>query len=104
MSTTPWPHHDKVEEHPKAETGNSTGSETPAKTWTGAFGHACGVLLQAIVNGLALTKISPNVLTFIGLLINTAAAVLFGFANDPQLRPYVLLCGIGHHRCRNIRH
>src|SRR6201998_3643834 len=82
MSTTPWPHHDKVEEHPKAETGNSTGSETPAKTWTGAFGHACGVLLQALVNGLALTKISPNVLTFIGLLINTHPAVLFGFAND----------------------
>ena len=53
MSTTPWPHHDKVEEHPKAETGNSTGSETPAKTWTGAFGHACGVLLQAIAEGKA---------------------------------------------------
>jgi CDP-diacylglycerol---glycerol-3-phosphate 3-phosphatidyltransferase len=50
-------------------------------TWTSAFGRACGVLLQAIVNGLALTRISPNVLTFIGLIINTGAAVLFGFAN-----------------------
>ena len=54
----------------------------PHKTWTSAFGRACGVLLQAIVNGLSLTRISPNVLTFIGLLINTAAAVLFGFANQ----------------------
>ena len=52
------------------------------KTWTGAFGRACGVLLQAIVNGLALTKISPNVLTFIGLLINTGAALLFGYATE----------------------
>ncbi len=51
-------------------------------TWTSAFGRACGVLLQAIVNGLSLTRISPNVLTFIGLLINTAAAILFGFANE----------------------
>jgi CDP-diacylglycerol--glycerol-3-phosphate 3-phosphatidyltransferase len=36
-------------------------------TWTRAFGAGCGVILQVIVNGLALTRISPNVLTFIGL-------------------------------------
>jgi CDP-diacylglycerol--glycerol-3-phosphate 3-phosphatidyltransferase len=53
-----------------------------SKSWTSAFGRACGVLLQAIVNGLALTRISPNALTFIGLIINTGAAVLFGFANE----------------------
>ena len=51
-------------------------------TWTRAFGAGCGVILQAIVNGLALTRISPNALTFIGLLINTAAAILFGFGNQ----------------------
>ncbi len=51
-------------------------------SWTGAFGRGCGVILEKIVNGLALTKISPNHLTFIGLLINTAAAVLFGFGNE----------------------
>ncbi|HVJ08824.1 MAG TPA: CDP-alcohol phosphatidyltransferase family protein [Acidisarcina sp.] len=50
-------------------------------TWTSAFGRGCGVILQSIVNGLALTRISPNALTFIGLIINTGAAVLFGFAN-----------------------
>jgi len=70
MSTTQWSHHDDAGEH------------HTSKTWTSAFGRACGVLLQAIVNGLALTRISPNLLTFIGLLINTAAAVLFGFANQ----------------------
>src|SRR6201996_186875 len=51
-------------------------------SWTSAFGRACGVLLQAIVNGLALTRISPNVLTFVGLIINTGAAILFGYANE----------------------
>ena len=52
-------------------------------TWTGAFGRGCRVLLHAIVRGLALTRISPNVLTFLGLVINTVAAILFGYAN-PQ--------------------
>jgi CDP-diacylglycerol--glycerol-3-phosphate 3-phosphatidyltransferase len=50
-------------------------------TWTRAFGAGCGVILQAIVDGLSLTRISPNILTFLGLVINTAAAVLFGFGN-----------------------
>ncbi len=51
-------------------------------TWTSAFGQGCGLILQKIVDGLALTRISPNVLTFMGLVINTGAAFLFGFAND----------------------
>jgi CDP-diacylglycerol--glycerol-3-phosphate 3-phosphatidyltransferase len=45
-------------------------------TWTGAVGRACNVLLLKIVNGLALSRIHPNVLTFIGLLINVVAAWL----------------------------
>src|SRR5580704_2718194 len=49
-------------------------------TWTSAFGKGSGYLLQKIVNGLALTRISPNALTFIGLLINIVAAVFFGYA------------------------
>ncbi|WP_420238016.1 CDP-alcohol phosphatidyltransferase family protein [Telmatobacter bradus] len=50
-------------------------------TWTSAFGRACGWLLNHIVHGLALTRISPNALTFIGLVINIVAAFLFGHAN-----------------------
>jgi phosphatidylglycerophosphate synthase len=50
-------------------------------TWTSAFGRGCGFVLQGIVDGLALTRISPNALTFIGLIINTGAAFLFGYAN-----------------------
>ena len=33
-------------------------------TWTSAFGRACAVLLRTIVRWLALTRINPNVLTF----------------------------------------
>jgi CDP-diacylglycerol--glycerol-3-phosphate 3-phosphatidyltransferase len=50
-------------------------------TWTSAFGHACKVILHKIVHGLALTKINPNYLTFLGLLINIGAGVLFGYGN-----------------------
>src|ERR1700691_1144778 len=50
-------------------------------TWTSAVGRGCGSLLDRIVHGLALTRISPNVLTFIGLVINIVAALLFGHAN-----------------------
>jgi CDP-diacylglycerol---glycerol-3-phosphate 3-phosphatidyltransferase len=63
-------------------------------TWTSAFGRACGVLLQAIVNGLALTRISPNVLTFIGLIINTIAAVFFGLANSHNYVHFFLYAGL----------
>lgn len=65
-----------------------------SKTWTGAFGRACGVLLKAIVNGLALTRISPNVLTFLGLIINAAAAVLFGLANQQNHVRMFLYAGL----------
>jgi CDP-diacylglycerol---glycerol-3-phosphate 3-phosphatidyltransferase len=50
-------------------------------TWTSAVGRTCGVVLYKIVDGLALTRISPNVLTFVGLVINVGAALLFGFAS-----------------------
>jgi CDP-diacylglycerol--glycerol-3-phosphate 3-phosphatidyltransferase len=63
-------------------------------TWTSAFGKGCGVILQGIVNGLALTRISPNALTFIGLIINTGAAFLFGFANQQNYVRMFLWAGL----------
>ncbi|HZU33829.1 MAG TPA: CDP-alcohol phosphatidyltransferase family protein [Candidatus Angelobacter sp.] len=63
-------------------------------TWTGAFGRACRVLLHAIVRGLALTRISPNVLTFIGLVINIIAAILFGYANSSNYSRMFLYAGL----------
>lgn len=63
-------------------------------TWTGAFGRGCRVLLHAIVRGLALTRISPNVLTFIGLVINTIAGILFGYANAQNHDRFFLYAGL----------
>ena len=45
-------------------------------TFTSAIGRACNKIILLIVRMLALSKIHPNVLTFIGLLINIGAAVL----------------------------
>src|SRR6202165_6713 len=45
-------------------------------TFTRAIGIACDKIIRLIVHGLALSKIHPNVLTFLGLLINIAAPVL----------------------------
>jgi CDP-diacylglycerol--glycerol-3-phosphate 3-phosphatidyltransferase len=56
-------------------------------TWTSAVGKYCGKLLYKIVDGLALTRISPNTLTFIGLLINVVAALIFGFASSDNNQP-----------------
>lgn len=47
-------------------------------TYTGAIGRGCKWILDRLVRALALARIHPNVLTFIGLLINIAAAILFG--------------------------
>jgi len=45
-------------------------------TFTGAIGFACNKVILWIVRGLALSRIHPNVLTFLGLLINVGAAWL----------------------------
>jgi len=59
-------------------------------SWTSGFGRACGVLLDAIVRLLALSHINPNALTVMGLVVNTYAAFLFGYANaDNQRRMFV---------------
>jgi CDP-diacylglycerol--glycerol-3-phosphate 3-phosphatidyltransferase len=63
-------------------------------TWTSAFGRACGWLLDRVVYGLALTRISPNVLTFLGLVINIAAAFLFGHANSSNADHLFVYAGL----------
>jgi CDP-diacylglycerol--glycerol-3-phosphate 3-phosphatidyltransferase len=45
-------------------------------TFTRAIGVSCNKVILLIVRGLALSKIHPNVLTFLGLLINIGAAAL----------------------------
>src|ERR1019366_3739825 len=63
-------------------------------TWTSAVGWSCKWLLDKIVHGLALTRISPNVLTFIGLLINVVAGILFGYAHAENQRRMFLYAGL----------
>jgi CDP-diacylglycerol--glycerol-3-phosphate 3-phosphatidyltransferase len=45
-------------------------------TFTHAIGAACDKVILLIVRALALSRIHPNVLTFIGLLVNGVAAAL----------------------------
>ncbi len=63
-------------------------------TWTSALGRACGKLLYAIVNRMALARISPNVLTFMGLVINVVAALLFGYATGETQRRMFFYAGL----------
>lgn len=63
-------------------------------TWTSAFGRACGFLLDRIVRWLALTRINPNVLTFLGLVVNTIAAFLFGYADASNQRRMFFYAGL----------
>jgi len=46
-------------------------------TFTGAIGIGFGAVIDRIVRWLALSRIHPNVLTFLGLVINIWAAWLF---------------------------
>src|ERR1700757_321009 len=63
-------------------------------TWTSAFGRACGVLLKTIVRWLALTKINPNVLTFMGLIVNAWAAFFFGYATAQNQQRMFFYAGL----------
>ncbi len=63
-------------------------------SWTNGVGRACGVLLDAIVRVLALTRINPNVLTLMGLAVNTYAAFLFGYANGENQRRLFFYAGL----------
>ncbi len=63
-------------------------------SWTSGVGRACGVLLDAIVRLLALSRISPNVLTLMGLVVNTYAAFLFGYANADNQRRMFFYAGL----------
>jgi len=69
-------------------------SEDAAVSWTGAFGRGCRVLLTAIVDRMALTRISPNALTFLGLVINSFTAFFFGYAIDENQQRMFLYAGM----------
>ena len=47
-------------------------------TLTGLIGHVCMFPLRAIIAACVALRIHPNILTFVGVLINVAAAVALG--------------------------
>ncbi len=63
-------------------------------SWTSGVGRACGVLLDSIVRMLTLTRINPNVLTLMGLVVNTYAAFLFGYATGENQRRMFFYAGL----------
>jgi CDP-diacylglycerol---glycerol-3-phosphate 3-phosphatidyltransferase len=47
-------------------------------TFTGIIGRACNLPLQGIIAACVALRISPNVLTFVGVVVNVTAAWLLG--------------------------
>src|SRR5512141_204898 len=62
-------------------------------SYTHAIGWACNKVIRLIVRGLALSRIHPNVLTFLGLVINIGAAFLL--AVGQQRWAGVVIIGAG---------
>lgn len=62
-------------------------------TLTRAIGAGCNKIITLIVHGLALSRVHPNVLTFVGLLINVWAAVLL--ARGEFLKAGLVIIGAG---------
>jgi CDP-diacylglycerol--glycerol-3-phosphate 3-phosphatidyltransferase len=50
-------------------------------TFTGAIGAACMFPLRAIIRICVALRIHPNILTFVGVLVNVLAAVQLGLGN-----------------------
>jgi CDP-diacylglycerol--glycerol-3-phosphate 3-phosphatidyltransferase len=63
-------------------------------TVTRAIGLACEKVILAIVRGLALWKIHPNVLTFLGLVINVGAATLLGLGHFRWAAAVIIGAGV----------
>jgi CDP-diacylglycerol--glycerol-3-phosphate 3-phosphatidyltransferase len=62
-------------------------------TYTRAIGVACGWVIDRIVWALALSRINPNALTFLGLIINIVAA--WQFARGRFLIAGLVVIGAG---------
>jgi len=63
-------------------------------TLTGGIGKFCGAIIDRIVRWLALSRIHPNVLTFIGLVINIWAACLFAAGSFRWAGVVVIAAGL----------
>ena len=64
------------------------------RTVTRMIGDGCGAVIDRIVRWLALARISPNVLTFLGLVINIGAAYLFAMGHFRWAAAVVIGAGL----------
>jgi CDP-diacylglycerol---glycerol-3-phosphate 3-phosphatidyltransferase len=62
----------------------------PVTYW---IGEGAGWLLQHVVSGLAATGITPNMFTFLGLVVNSLAAVLFAMGRFHNAAAVLFLAG-----------
>jgi len=65
-----------------------------SRTVTRMIGDGCGAVIDRIVRWLALARISPNVLTFLGLVINICAAYLFAMGHFRWAAAVVIGAGL----------
>lgn len=63
-------------------------------TITSAIGKGCGKILDGIVGALSMSGVNPNVLTFIGLLINAYAAYLLAVGKFVPAGLVVIFAGL----------
>jgi CDP-diacylglycerol---glycerol-3-phosphate 3-phosphatidyltransferase len=63
-------------------------------TFTRAIGVSANRIIRLIVRGLALSKINPNVLTFLGLVINMMAATFLAVGNFRTAGCVIIFAGL----------
>jgi len=63
-------------------------------TYTRAIGIGSNKIIRMIVRGLALSKINPNVLTFLGLVINMVAATFLAFGHFRTAGFVIIFAGL----------
>jgi CDP-diacylglycerol--glycerol-3-phosphate 3-phosphatidyltransferase len=63
-------------------------------TYTRAIGLSANKIIRLIVRGLALSKINPNVLTFLGLVINMVAAGFLAFGHFRTAGFVIIFAGL----------
>src|SRR6202142_3032567 len=69
---------------------NKQESNRPVTYW---IGEGAGWLLRHVVSGLAATGVTPNMFTFLGLAVNTWAAILFAYGRCGQGAGVLFLAG-----------
>jgi CDP-diacylglycerol--glycerol-3-phosphate 3-phosphatidyltransferase len=63
-------------------------------TYTRAIGIGAGKIIRMIVRGLALSRINPNVLTFLGLVVNIGAAYLLAVGRFRAAGLVIIFAGL----------